>query len=129
MFAGRTTRNISLMRDISYTCSIASNLVSLGIETLYMVPKVIIARASRWATSPATPPLVGKRVKNVWEIDFERLYCSSGATAETEVFRAPCFCSDRAVLTQLVQSCTQQLVTTGRSELYRTLAPRSEKHN
>ena len=94
-----------------------------------MVPKVIIARALRWATSAATPPLVGKRVKNVWEIDFERLYCISGATAETEVFRAPCFCSDRAVLTQLVQSCTQQLVTTGRSVLYRTLAPRSEKQN
>ena len=89
-----------------------------------LVSKVMIARASRWATSPTTPPLVGRRVKNGWEIDFERLYCISGATTETEVFRGSCFCSDRAVLTRLVQSYTQQLVTMVRSG---DLAPRSEK--
>ena len=77
--------------------------------------------------SPATPPLVGRRVKNVLEIDFERLYSISGATTETEHLA---FVPTEPFLTQLVQSCTQhQLVTTvTRSVLYpRTLAPRSEK--
>ena len=60
------------------------------------------------------------------EIDFERLYCISGATTETEVEHLA-FVPTEPFLTKLVQSCTQQLVTTVKSVLYRTLAPRSEK--
>ena len=85
-----------------------------------MVAKVIIARASRWATSPATPPLVGRRVKNVLEKGKLCNCCISGATTETEVFRESCFCSDRAVfdtIGAIIHTALLQLVTTVRSVL------------
>ena len=88
-------------------------------HVLYMVPKVRIARASRWATSPATPPLVGRRVKNVLEGKLCNC-CISGATTETEVFRESCFCSDRAVfdtIGAIIHTALLQLVTTVRSVL------------
>ena len=46
--------------------------------------------------------------------------CISGATTETEVFREPCFCSDRAVfdtIGAIIHTALLQLVTTIRSVL------------
>ena len=46
--------------------------------------------------------------------------CISGATTETEVFREPCFCSDRAVfdtIGAIIHTALLQLVTTIRSKV------------
>ena len=58
--------------------------------------------------------------------------CISGATTETEVFREPCFCSDRAVfdtIGAIIHTALLQLVTTIRSVLVETACPPKYRRN